>query len=77
MSLEFMEAHEPSGEVIKYMDDRLYNFLTTMQQTGELDDTAVILLADHGLHLRTLSNVDSVQNEIWNPMLFISMPTQK
>lgn len=47
-------AHEFTGELIKYADDDFVNLLQNFYEKGYLDDTQVILLADHGAHFLTM-----------------------
>ena len=46
----FSNAHENLGELVKYMDDELLNFLKYFHEKGYLDDTIVFFVADHGAH---------------------------
>jgi len=75
--LDFLVAHEGTGEVIKYMDDALYNFLNNLQQENLLEDTAVVLYADHGLHMQGLfhlMDITQVFTEIALPALYTVLP---
>jgi hypothetical protein len=66
----FTEAHEPTGEVVGLLDADLHAYLAelerneALQRRGELDvdvpslrNTAVLLVADHGLHLGLMSGL--------------------
>jgi len=44
-----MQAHEPTGEVIKYMDNSLNDFLNYFEDKGYLKDTILVFMSDHGL----------------------------
>ena len=46
----FSDAHEQSGELISYMDDDILDFLKHFHDKGYLDDTYLVILADHGSH---------------------------
>ena len=46
-----LDGHEPTGELIGYLDTRLYNFLNKFYIKGYFKDTALILFSDHGQHL--------------------------
>lgn len=50
----FSEAHELMGELVKYMDDDLVNFLNYFYNSGYLDDTFLTIVSDHGAHALTL-----------------------
>lgn len=45
------EGHEPTGEVIGYIDDYFYNFLNKFYSKGWFKGTAIIIFSDHGQHL--------------------------
>lgn len=47
----FMDGHEGSGELLAAMDERLSAFLDPNTSTIDYNNTAVIILADHGLLL--------------------------
>ncbi len=47
--LGFIEGHEGTGEVIKYIDNDLSNFLYDFYKKKYLEKTAVFLVSDHGL----------------------------
>ena len=51
LELLFVDAHESTGHVGRYMDDHLANYLDNLE---ELEDTVIMLLSDHGLVLSTL-----------------------
>ena len=46
-----LDGHEPTGELIGYLDTRLYNFLNNFYINGYFKDTAFVLFSDHGQHL--------------------------
>lgn len=50
----FSEAHELTGELIKYADEDIRDLLQYFYEQGYLEDTFVTLLADHGAHALTL-----------------------
>ena len=52
--LSFMMAHEDTGEVIKYMDEPLSKILYDFYYKGYFDDTLIVFVSDHGLHLPRL-----------------------
>ncbi|KAJ2860390.1 hypothetical protein GGH94_005546 [Coemansia aciculifera] len=71
----FIEGHEGTGEVLRTLDDSLAAFLESMRDSGELDDTVLIVGADHGLHMGL--NFAFLQNgriEHKNPFLVMSVP---
>ena len=82
----FMEGHEGTGEVISTMDDDLAEFLQGMTGCtdgsrghvcagGALENTLVVLLADHGGHMGPyplLSNTGRAENQL--PLLMVLAP---
>ena len=48
LRIMFQDGHEFTGQVVKYLDDYLYNFLDELYQSKKLDDTALFILSDHG-----------------------------
>lgn len=47
----FGDGHEATMEVVKYIDESLYNFVTIILEKYFDDKTAIIFLSDHGAHL--------------------------
>lgn len=75
--LDFLDAHEGTGEVVKYMDGYLHDFLSGLERDSLLEDTAVMLFSDHGLHMQGifyLMGLDVVLIEIALPTLFLAFP---
>ncbi len=48
LRFNFQDAHEFSGNVVKYLDEPLYNFLNELYEKKMLEDTAIFLMSDHG-----------------------------
>lgn len=46
-----LDGHEPTGELVGYFDEILFEFLNKFYSLGYLKDTAILLFSDHGLHL--------------------------
>jgi len=77
MYMDFLDAHEGTNEVVKYADDSLYKFLTGLQSEGMLQDTSVILYADHGLHMQgifQLMQFNQPEIEKYLPSLYFTLP---
>ncbi|KAJ2550919.1 hypothetical protein EV175_003885 [Coemansia sp. RSA 1933] len=73
----FLEGHEGTGEVLRTLDKALAGFLKDIRKSGELDDTVLMLGADHGLHMGL--NFAFLQNgriEHQNPFFVMSVPEQ-
>ena len=50
LSMEFIDAHEGTGEVVKYLDAALVQMLSEI----DLEDTVLILTSDHGWHMQSV-----------------------
>ena len=49
--INIVDGHEPTGELIGYFDEALYNFFKNFYSKGYFKDTAIILFSDHGMHI--------------------------
>jgi hypothetical protein len=79
LRMDFIDAHEGSMEVIKYLDDKLENFLTDLEKNELLDDTIVLFMADHGNNMPGfVSMVDPMDWKIekYLPMMFLVVPNK-
>ena len=82
LRLNFQDAHEFSGQVPKYLDEPLYNFLMDLYNKKLLDDTAIILASDHGnsyfpyFYYYILRSDDAVLEKTYG-MLYIIVPNYK
>jgi hypothetical protein len=75
----FIDGHEPTGEVVKYLDEPLVNLLERMESKGWLNDTAIIIYADHGLHPNFLMFIDPYESERQEnmlPAMFFILPRE-
>ncbi|KAJ2304581.1 hypothetical protein IWW54_005356, partial [Coemansia sp. RSA 2705] len=71
----FLEGHEGTGEVLRTLDDALAAFLDDIWQSGELNNTVLMVGSDHGLHMGL--NFAYLQNgriEHQNPFFAMSVP---
>ena len=82
LRLNFQDAHEFTGQVPKYLDEPLYNFLNDLYNKKLLDDTAIIIASDHGnsyfryLYYYILRSDDSFIETTYGT-LFIVVPNYK
>ncbi|KAJ1960670.1 hypothetical protein GGI12_003678, partial [Dipsacomyces acuminosporus] len=75
LMLNLMEGHEGTGEVLRTADNRLSEFLVELRDSGELEDTALFLLSDHGLHMGlNFAFLNSGQIEHKNPFFAMVLP---
>ena len=74
----FDEAHEFSGDLIKYSDKALRDFLTIFKDKGYLNDMQLLIMSDHGAHMivshAPLYPDDSRFEENMLPVLFYITP---
>ena len=80
LRLYFIDPHEPSGEVAKYVDNPLYNFLIDLYQQNLFEKTIIFLISDHGLHMGTAYLAMQTQDykiEKYLPMLTILLHDYK
>ncbi|KAF9412270.1 hypothetical protein BGZ94_001086, partial [Podila epigama] len=47
----FIEGHEGTGEVLLTLDNDLARFFEAMEADGTLENTIILTMADHGLHM--------------------------
>lgn len=70
----FSEAHEVTGELIKYLDEDFRDLLQYFKDMGYLEDTFITVVSDHGAHALTLRFAAFPDNsryiENFNPLLF-------
>ncbi|KAJ1923158.1 hypothetical protein GGI09_001667 [Coemansia sp. S100] len=75
LSATFLEGHEGTGEVLRTVDDSLAAFLVSMRDSGELNDTVLIIGADHGLHMGlNFAFLQSGRIEHKNPFFAMLVP---
>ena len=67
-----------SIEILKYMDDVLYNYFNNLFEENLLKDTSVFLLNDYGTGITSIYLLDDFfQIEMRLPMLFILINDRK
>ena len=67
-----------SIEILKYMDDVLYNYFNNLFEENLLKDTSVFLLSDHGTGIASIYLLnDFFSNRNALPMLFILINDRK
>ena len=72
------DGHESSLEALKYSDDLLYNYLTSLYNENLLKDTSIIMLSDHGTTLPSVYFLnDFFQIEGRLPMLYMIINDRK
>ena len=82
LRLSFQDGHEPSGQVVKYLDESLYNYLNELYENNTLNDTFLFILSDHGnsyfnyIYYYILRSDDSLIERGYGT-LFIIVPSNK
>ena len=79
LRLTFQDAHEVKGQVIKYLDKYLYNFLNELYEKKFLNDTAIFIFSNHGnnyfnIYYYLFKNDDSLIERTYGT-LFIILPS--
>ena len=77
--LAFQDAHEGTGEVTRYLDDYLNDFLLKMNNLNYLENTNIIFLSDHGnkmIGFYQLFNCDDFIKEGTLGTLFLVIPKE-
>ena len=78
LRLAFQDAHEGTGEVARYLDDKLSDFLENFENRGWLDNTAIIFVSDHGNNMIGFYNIFNVEDFVLEKTLaslFIMLPS--
>ena len=72
------DGHESTLEALKYSDDIIYNYLTSLYNDNLLKDTTILMVSDHGTGLPSIYYLnDFFQIEHRLPMLFILVNDRK
>ena len=71
-------AHEGSLEVLKYLDDIVFNFLNSLYQENLFKETSIFLLSDHGCEMPSLYYLNTFYKiEAYLPMLYMIINDRK
>ena len=74
------EGHEPTGQMVGYLDDILYNFLFKLYSKNFASNTSIILFSDHGQHLNGLFYLLKLKDFVYEstlPILLLIFPNNK
>jgi hypothetical protein len=80
LRLAFQDAHEGTGEVVKYFDDHLFEFLKNFEENGWLNDTAIFFVSDHGNNMIGFYNIFNCEDFVLEKTLatlFMLLPKDK
>ena len=71
-------AHEETGEVLKYLDDVIFNYLNSLYSDNLFKDSSIFLLSDHGLGIQSVYFIFQFYKlEAELPMLYIIINNRK
>ena len=77
-SLIIDSAHEETGEVLKYLDDLIYNYLYSLFKDNLFKDSSIFLLSDHGLGIQSIYFIFQFYKlEAELPMLYVIINDRK
>ena len=71
-------AHEETMEVLKYIDEIIYNYLYSLFSDGLFKDSSIFLLSDHGVGIQSIYyafEFYTIENDL--PMLYIIFNDRK
>ena len=74
------DGHEPTGQVVGYLDDIFYNFLFKLYSNNFLLNTTIILFSDHAQHLNWPLYIFKFKDFVYEktlPFLFLIIPNTK
>jgi uncharacterized metal-binding protein len=77
LRMDFIDAHEGSMEVVKYLDDKLEKFLLDLEENDLLEDTFLLFMADHGNNMPgfvSLMDPMDFKIEKYLPMMYLVVP---
>ena len=80
LRFSIQNGHELTGQVSKYVDKYLYDFLNYIFENNFLKNTTLILSSDHGLNILVLYKLFQSQDqeiELSNPLLYLILPDKK
>ncbi len=80
LRLAFQDAHEGTGEVARYLDDYLYEFLNKFEKRNWLENTAIFIVSDHGNNMIGFYNLFNCEDFIKEKTLatwFMLLPSKQ
>jgi len=79
LRLAFQDAHEGTGEVARYLDEYLFDFLNKLEQRNWLNNTAIFIVSDHGNNMIGFYNLFNCEDFIKEKTLatwFMLLPSK-
>jgi hypothetical protein len=80
LRVAFQDAHEGTGEAVRYLDDELILFLEKFERNGWLNDTTIFFVSDHGNNMIGFYNIYSCEDFVLEKTLaslFMLTPKNK
>jgi hypothetical protein len=78
LSVGIQDSHEGSGEMVKYTEEYVLNFLNYLKKEKILDNTLLLIFSDHGFFMPgsvyQLFNLNDFQIEQTLPSLYMLLP---
>ena len=69
LRLSFIDAHESTGEVVKYLDKPLYDFLNNLMKENMMKNTAIIFASDHGNGMPSIYSILNSEDYLYENVL--------
>ena len=69
LRLSFIDAHESTGEVVKYLDKPLFDFLNFLIEKNMMKKTAVIFASDHGNGMPSIYSILNSEDYLYENVL--------
>ena len=69
LRLSFIDAHEGTGEVVKYLDKPIYDFLLYLLDNNMLKNTVIIFASDHGNGMPSIYNIIDSEDYLYENVL--------
>ena len=69
LRLSFIDAHESTGEVVKYLDKPIYNFLNYLIEENMMKNTVIIFSSDHGNGMPGIYNIINSEDYLYENVL--------
>ena len=69
LRLSFIDAHESTGEVVKYLDKPIFDFLNFLLNENMMKNTVVIFASDHGNGMPSIYNLINSDDYLYENVL--------
>ena len=69
LRLSFIDAHESTGEVIKYLDKPIFNFINYLINNNMMHNSIIIFASDHGNGMPSIYNILNSDDYLYENVL--------